>query len=98
MSGVKLSKYFGIVIRKDALQRQGVEMDALYETMSADKPHDEDALLISFGPHFGAESAEEFMSRLRKLGLVYMDDFFVLWDDVPEWVDLRVAVDRKQDF
>jgi hypothetical protein len=95
VSGVKLSKYFGIVIRKDALERQSVDTDSLCQVMDAEKPYDEDATLISFGPHFGAESADEFMSRLRKLGLIYLDDFFVLWDDVPEWIEFRVAIDPK---
>lgn len=97
MSGVKLSKYFGIVIRQDALQRQAVDIDSLCQVMDTDKPYDHDLTLVSFGPHFGAESADEFMSRLRKLGLVYLDDFFVLWDDVPEWLEFRVSIDPKHD-
>jgi len=48
------------------------------------------------GPHFGPDSADEFMTRLRKLGLIYMDDFFILWDDVPEWIEFRVSIDPKQ--
>ncbi len=97
MSGVKLSKYFGIIIRQEALQRLNVELDTLCQLMDADKPYDEDASLVSFGPHFGPDSADEFMTRLRKLGLIYMDDFFVLWDDVPEWIEFRVSIDPKHD-
>ena len=97
MSGVKLSKYFGIIIRQDALQRQSVDIESLCQVMDAEKPYDHDHSLVSFGPHFGAEAADEFMSRLRKLGLVYLDDFFVLWDDVPEWIEFHVSIDHKHD-
>src|SRR5579871_776664 len=95
MAGVRLSNYFGIVIRKSALQRQGVDDDTICQIMDADKPYGEDASLMSFGPHFGAEGAEEFVTRLRKLGLIYMDDFFVLWDDVPEWAEISVKANSK---
>ncbi|HZS46572.1 MAG TPA: hypothetical protein VFC63_15965 [Blastocatellia bacterium] len=96
MNGVRLSKYFGIIIRKDALLRQGVDDDTICQIMDRDKPYDEDASLISFGPHFGEEGAEEFVSRLRKLGLIYLEDFFVLWDDVPEWAEIKVKLDPKE--
>jgi len=96
MAGVKLSKYYGIIIRKSALARQGVDAETICQVMDVDKPYDEDASLVSFGPHFGAEGAEEFVSRLRKLGLIYMDDFLVLWDDMPEWAEVNVKLDSKE--
>jgi len=96
MTGVKLSKYYGIVIRKNALARQGVDTDTICQIMDVDKPYDEDISLISFGPHFGEEGAEEFVSRLRKLGLIYLEDFLVLWDDMPEWAEISIKLDSRE--
>jgi hypothetical protein len=34
--------------------------------------------IVSFGPSFGGEAADEFVKRLTAAGLEYLDDFFVL--------------------
>ncbi len=53
---------------------------------------EEDADLVSFGPHFGGEAAREFIERLEALGLVYGQDFIDLADTLPEWCHLYVAL------
>lgn len=57
----------------------------LLEAMEAEVPLDANEDLISFGPHFGEEAANEFVRRLESLGLVHIDDFFVFCGDFPSW-------------
>ena len=92
---VRLSSHFGIVIRKESLARAAIPSDRLLQAMEAAAPIDEDSTLVSFGPHFGQEAADEFGRRLALLGLKYPDDFFVIDFLVPEWLSLSGAFVRE---
>jgi hypothetical protein len=91
---VKISSDFGIVVRKQALQRNGIDIGALLSAMEAARPLDEDQELISFGPHFGEEAADEFARRLKGLGLEYVGDFFVFSADIPDWCGMSCTLAR----
>ncbi len=92
MTGVRISEHFGIVVRKAALDEHHVSMPSLFQAMETERPFDEDANLVSFGPHFGGEAAREFIERLEALGLVYGQDFIDLADTLPEWCHLYVTL------
>src|SRR5688500_16316782 len=61
---VRVTSHFGIVVQKSALNRRGLDRAAILALMEAAQPFDEDAALLSFGPHFGEEAANEFLDRL----------------------------------
>jgi hypothetical protein len=88
---VQVSRDFGIIVRKTALAALHIERTTLLKTMETASPFDEDGDLFSFGPHFGIEAATEFRQRLKELGLVEEDDFYMHEDSYPLWVQIAVA-------
>jgi hypothetical protein len=91
MSGVRLSHHFGIVIQKKAIKRVQVSFDSILELMETSEPLDEDEFLLSFGPHFGGEAANEFIKRLEEIGLQYGNDFIDFNDTLPDWCQLFIT-------
>lgn len=53
---------------------------------------DEDDALFSFGPHFGQEASDEFLRRLKSLGLAYPEDVFVFEEFIPTWCALSASM------
>ncbi|KKL31921.1 hypothetical protein BED46_013730 [Burkholderia contaminans] len=51
---------------------------------------DESNSLISLGPFFGGDAADECTRSLERLGLTYIDDFFVFEGLVPDWCSFEV--------
>jgi hypothetical protein len=90
MRFVRISSDFGIVIRKAALAARGVTRKQVLDVMEASGPFDEDDHILSFGPHFGAEAADEFRARLQSIGLLYADDFFTFGGEFPAWCEFGV--------
>ena len=88
---VAITEHYGIIIRKAAVNRCGITMDALKEIMEAAQWLDEDEHLISAGPHFGREASNEFVKRLEHYGLIYGEDFFDFDDMLPTWCSLHVT-------
>lgn len=82
---VRISPHFGIVVRRRALARLNLEETTILSLMETEAPYDADPELMSFGPHFGEEAAEEFVRRLKAAGLEYAEDFFQAAIDVPDW-------------
>ena len=82
---VRVSTHFGIVIRRRALARLNVDEVKLLSVMEAEAVYDADAELISVGPHFGQEAADEIVRRLMNIGLEYAEDFFQAPIEVPDW-------------
>jgi hypothetical protein len=89
MPGVRLSEHFGLVIRKEALQRCGVDRHQLLVLMEADAPLDEDDALVSFGPHFGGEATQTLLQRLEAVGIQYGNDVIDIADTLPDWLQLH---------
>ena len=92
MASVRISEDFSIIIRKAALPQHAITQPQLLTTMEADAPLDEDAHLLSFGPHFGAEAAHTFIQRLEALGLRYGDDFIDVSLILPDWCQLTMTL------
>ena len=63
--------------------------------MEVEQPLDSNEDLISFGPAFGEEAMNEFISRLQALGLQYVDDFFSISYDIPAWCGLRIEINPQ---
>ncbi len=82
---------FGIVVRRAALAERGLDMTLVLRAMN-EKPLDADTQLLSFGPHFGREACDEYIRRLQELGLSYVDDFFELAWDHPDWLDFSARL------
>jgi len=91
MSGVRVSQHFGIIIRKNAIKGLKIPFETILELMEASEPLDEDESLLSFGPHFGGEAANEFIRRLEGIGLKYGNDFVDFEDVLPEWCQIFIA-------
>jgi len=83
---------FGIVIRRQVLESKNIDIEALSKTLEFDSPLDINADLVSFGPCFGGEAADEFTRRLERHGLQYVDDFFVFSGEFPSWCQFKVGI------
>jgi hypothetical protein len=70
-------------------------MDTLFKTLEAKAPSSKTEGLISFGPLFGQEAANECCRRLAALGLKYVDDFFVFAPEAPSWCAFCVALNER---
>jgi len=90
---VQVSTDHGVVVRKAALDRLGIGRDQVISEMEA-QPFDEYADLLSFGPHFGREAAEEFSRRLDALGMEFAEDYFVFDLILPQWCVPFVGLDE----
>jgi hypothetical protein len=82
---------YGIVIRRQALDKLGINAEQVCEIME-DQPLGSNPDLISFGPSFGNEALEELIARLKAVGLEYVDDFAALALDIPDWLAVRVEL------
>ncbi len=71
-----------------------VRLASVLSALDLSEPLDEDGELLTFGPFFGGETLTVVHRRLVELGLVYVDDFFDLFMDHPEWLEFRVAFVR----
>ncbi len=89
MSSVLVTPQYGIIVRCSALELRKVSEARLLEAMETDAPLDRSADLISFGPSFGNEALETFVTRLEALGLIYWGDFCEFVGDYPEWCRFR---------
>jgi len=81
---------FGVIVRRKALLSLKTTEAQLFSVMESDKPIGESDEILSFGPHFGEEAANELSKRLESIGLSYYDDFFVFFGDYPEWCGFAV--------
>lgn len=87
---IRATPEYGLVVRRSALHAKKVLYEEILDLLEVDSPLDANDQLISFGPSFGQEALDEFMSRLTQRGLDYYDDFFPLVFDVPHWMGIRV--------
>ena len=60
---------FGLLVRKAALAERKISVGQLLQALDAQAPRGEDSHLLAFGPSFGQEANDEFVRRLKKLGL-----------------------------
>lgn len=92
MEAIDATAQCGIVVRRDALQREGVAYEVLLNVMEVDVPLDENQDLVSFGPSFGEEALHEFVRRLESLGLIHFSDFVAVSFDLPAWCAIQVKL------
>jgi hypothetical protein len=85
----------GIVVRLEPLNKLGLGIDAMVRLLEFDPPLGISDNLVSFGPLFGIEAADELCRRLQELGLEYIDDFFIFTGDFPEWCKFKVSLQEK---
>ncbi|KVX62673.1 hypothetical protein [Burkholderia stagnalis] len=87
---MKVSRDFGIVIRRAALVAKDVDLSPIMAEFNFEAYFDESSGLISLGPFFGGDAADDCMRSLEKLGLTYVDDFFIFAGFVPDWCSFEV--------
>ncbi|MBQ0709918.1 MULTISPECIES: hypothetical protein [Brucella/Ochrobactrum group] len=92
MTLVQATCEYGIVIRRGSLKRVDISIEMLCELMEQSPPLDISDDIVSFGPSFGGEAADEFVKRLTAAGLEYLDDFFVFNGDFPDWCRFHVCL------
>lgn len=89
---IKATSDYGLIIRTQSLGEHDITPAKLCETLQFEAAYDQNSELISFGPSFGQEALEEFISRLENIGLRYWDDFFEFKGDYPNWVRFYVEL------
>ncbi|KFG98289.1 hypothetical protein GQ56_0104310 [Burkholderia paludis] len=87
---MKVSRDFGIVVRRAALAAKNVDLSPVMVEFSFREYFDESDSLISLGPFFGGDAADVCMRSLERLGLTYIDDFFIFDGFVPDWCSFEV--------
>jgi hypothetical protein len=87
---MKVSRDFGIVVRRSALAAKNVDLSTIMVEFNLGTYFDESNNLISLGPFFGCDAANECMRSLERLGLTYIDDFFIFEGFVPDWCSFEV--------
>jgi len=88
---MKISKDFGIIIRRQALRSKSIDIAPVITEFHFDGYFDETHDLLSLGPFFGGDAADECLKSLEKLGLCYIDDFFIFTQYVPDWCEVGAA-------
>ncbi len=92
MNLVEATCEYGLIIRRDSLKRVGINLKEVFELMEQSPPLDISNDIVSFGPLFGGEAADEFVRRLQGAGLKYLEDFFVFNGDFPDWCRFKVCL------
>lgn len=87
---MKVSRDFGIVVRRAALTAKDVDLSTVMVEFNLPTYFDESNNLISLGPFFGGDAADACMRSLETLGLTYVDDFFIFEGFVPDWCSFEV--------
>lgn len=75
---MKVSRDFGIVVRRAALTARNVDLSTVMVEFNLPPYFDESSNLISLGPFFGGDAADACMRSWENLGLACIDDFFDL--------------------
>ncbi|HDR8859253.1 TPA: hypothetical protein QDA74_003752 [Burkholderia territorii] len=86
---MKISRDFGIVVRRAALAEKAVDLSAVMREFNFAGCFDESDRLVSLGPFFGGDAADACMRSLERLGLVYFDDFFIVEQTYPGWCEVE---------
>ncbi len=94
-SRIPISGEYEIVIRVEALKERGVTREQILSCMKCQEPRAESNSLWLFGPHFGAEAANEFVARLGDLGLKYWVDYIEVDLSIPTWFKLFAKWDKS---
>lgn len=87
---MKVSKDFGVVIRRAAIAAKNIDLEVIMSSFNFRQLYDESAELVSLGPFFGGDAADNCSKLLQSLGLVYIDDFFVMESYFPDWCRVEV--------
>jgi len=93
--GIKITAEFGLVVRRGSLQERNVSLETLFLAMEVDKPFDLSDDLISFGPSFGQEALDVFVTRLMQVGLEYFEDFFEFSNACPDWCQFQASLNTQ---
>ncbi|WP_155634017.1 hypothetical protein [Burkholderia cepacia] len=87
---MKVSSDFGIVVRRKALEYKAVNLSSILVEFNFQNYFDKSDEFVSLGPFFGGDAADDCMRSLEKLGLAYIDDFFIFTGDFPRWCRFEV--------
>lgn len=91
---ISITTEYCVTIRVESIKRIGLSEFEVSSLLEFKEPLDKNNDLISFGPSFGIESSDEFIKRLKSIGLYYIDDFFVFYGDFPDWADFKIGIKR----
>lgn len=81
----------GIVVRKTSLRKKSVDLEAVLRDLGHTGSPEESADFVSISPLFGSEAVANHITAFEQHGLVYVDDFYAVEIDLPEWLLLRLA-------
>ncbi|ELW9529570.1 MULTISPECIES: hypothetical protein [Burkholderia] len=87
---MQVSSDFGIVVRRQALEEKRVDLSPVLSEFHFEQYFDQSNEFVSLGPFFGGDAADDCMRSLEKLGLSYIDDFFIFMGDFPQWCRFEV--------
>lgn len=87
---MRVSSDFGIVVRRKALDEKKVNLSSILVEFNFERYFDQSNEFVSLGPFFGGDAADDCMKGLEKMGLIYIDDFFIFMGDFPQWCRFEV--------
>ena len=87
---MKVSKDFGIVIRRQALVQKSIDLTPVMTEFNFTRNDDDSSDFVSLGPFYGGDNADDCMRALERQGLIYIDDFFILEGYFPEWCRVEI--------
>lgn len=89
MNNIPVTNFSGFIFRKSSLESVGVQLTDLSTKIELEMLA-ENAEIVTFKPCF-PDRVQYLIQEMKKLKLEYVDDYFVLELDLPEWLELSCS-------
>ena len=93
MSGIPVTNFSGFVFRKASLKNAGVSLVDLSEKLELEILAENNEL-VTFKTCF-PDRVQFLIGEMKKLRFEYVDDYFVLELDLPEWLVLSCSQNQQ---
>lgn len=80
------------IVRKKSLRDRSLDIRVILGELGHDDGFEESDDLISVQPLFGSDAVMAFVRAFERHGLVYVDDFYVVEIDLPDWLQLQASL------
>jgi len=94
MNSIKVTSSYGFIFRKEKLRIKSISNEQLVKVLETEIL-DENDKRLSFNSCFGREAANNLIGELSKLNLDYVDDYFLIEGDYPDWLSLRAELNTE---
>lgn len=86
MNNIPVTNFSGFIFKKSSLESLGIDLVILSKKLELEVLA-ENTELVTFKPCF-PDRVQYLIGEMKKLKLEYVDDYFVLELDLPEWLSL----------